>query len=233
MSFSDKIISLLNQKPGLTDREITDVLKGGEAHPSQVNSEARLLMQKGFLTRARRHDGKLGNFLTGTDLPAICPSSEISSTANAQADWFWEGNVQEKLASYLQRNGWNLVSVSNTASKEQGIDIHAVKMEKTLLIEVKGYPSKSYNDPKRSHERKKTSPTLQAGHWYSHAILKSMRMQTEYPEAQIVIGLPDFRRYRNLFEETKSSLDKLGFQVWGVDEEGKIENWESTRYEPA
>lgn len=225
MSFADKIISLLNQKPGLTDREITDVLKGSEAHPSQINSEARLLMQKGFLTRAKRHDGKLGNFLTGTDLPIVYPSSELSSSANAQADWFWEGNVQEKLASHLQRNGWALVSVSNTASKEQGIDIHAEKMGKTLLIEVKGYPSKSYNDPRRSHEKKKTSPTLQAGHWYSHAILKSMRLLTEYPEAQIVIGIPDFRRYRDLFKETKSSLDKLGFQVWGVDEMGKVENW--------
>ena len=81
-----------------------------------------------------------------------------------------------------------------------------------------------YNDPKRSGEKKKTPPTLQAGHWYSHAILKSMRLRTEDPEAQIVIGLPDFKRYRDLFTETESSLKKLKFQVWWVKKR-KIEKW--------
>ena len=153
------------------------------------------------------------------------PSNKNSSPKSAQDEWFWEGNVQAKLAGYLEENGWELVSVANTASRQQGIDIHAKKEGKTLLIEVKGYPSKMYNDPRRSGEEKRTSPTLQAGHWYSHAILKSMRLRTEYPKAQIVIGLPDFQRYRDLFTETESSLKELEFQVWGVDKKGKIEKW--------
>lgn len=153
------------------------------------------------------------------------PSNKVSSPESAQDEWFWEGKVQAKLANHLKENGYKLIRVADTASRQQGIDIHAEKEGKTLLIEVKGYPSEMYNDPRRSHETKKTSATLQAGHWYSHAILKSMRLQTEHPEAQIVIGLPNFPRYRALFNETKSSLEKLEVQVWWVDENEEVTKW--------
>jgi hypothetical protein len=42
-------------------------------------------------------------------------------------DWFWEGNVVEAIASFLERNGWLIVSKANTHAKERGVDIHATK----------------------------------------------------------------------------------------------------------
>jgi len=103
--------------------------------------------------------------------------------------------------------------------------IRATKSGMTLLMEVKGYPSVSYSDPNRAHEIKKTSPTLQASHWYAHAILKCMRLKTEYPDAKVAIGIPNFKRYRDLFEETKGSLEKIEIQVWSLNESGKVEIW--------
>jgi hypothetical protein len=50
-----------------------------------------------------------------------------------------------------------------------------------LLVEAKGYPSKNYRDPRRSGEVKPTNPTNQAQQWYSHALLKVVRLQTKNP----------------------------------------------------
>jgi len=66
-AFSDRIIELVRKTPGLTDRELTDRLKGPAAHPSQVNQEARLLERRGVLRRMRRHDGIIGNYMGGVD----------------------------------------------------------------------------------------------------------------------------------------------------------------------
>ena len=151
--------------------------------------------------------------------------ANVCASQLVQRDWFWEGNVQAMLVHHLEMSGWHLLSVSDTASKERGIDIHADRDAQILLFEVKGYPSTAYSDPKRAQEKKKTSPTLQSGHWYAQAILKAMRMKSSLPSAQIIIGLPEFKRYKDLFDETKSSLQLLGFQVWGVDKDGVVSIW--------
>ena len=76
-------------------------------------------------------------------------------------DWFWEGNVQEKLAKHLENQGYK-VTVTDTLSKSRGVDISAQKNLDKMLIEVKGYPSNKYvdgskqgQDPRKdSHDRK-------------------------------------------------------------------------------
>ena len=70
-----------------------------------------------------------------------------------------------------------------------------------------------YRDPRRADEQKRTNPTNQAQHWYSHALLKALRLQTAYPQAKVALAFPDFPRYRTLFDETKLSLAKLGIAV--------------------
>ena len=72
---------------------------------------------------------------------------------------------------------------------------------------------------------KPTNPTKQAQQWYSHALLKVMRLQTKHPEAMVALGLPDFPRYRALFEETHGGLKKLGVGLLSVRENGEVETW--------
>ena len=66
-------------------------------------------------------------------------------------------------------------------------------------MKAKGFPSTVYRDPRRAHERP-TNPTNQAQQWYSHALLKAMRLQAKHPEALVAMAFPDFPRYRALFE---------------------------------
>jgi hypothetical protein len=140
-------------------------------------------------------------------------------------DWFWEGNVVEALALFLAGEGWQIVSKANTHSKERGVDIHATRVNATLLVEAKGYPSKDYRDPRRAGQTKHTNPTSQAQQWYSHALLKALRLQTEYPSATVALAFPDFPRYRALFEETQIGLTKLGVALLTVQENGEVRKW--------
>jgi Holliday junction resolvase-like predicted endonuclease len=140
-------------------------------------------------------------------------------------DWFWEGNVVEMLARYLSSEGWLIVNKANTHSKERGVDIHASKGGATLLVEVKGYPSTNYRDPRRAEEKKPTNPTNQAQQWYSHALLKVIRLQTKHPSAKVALAFPDFPRYRALFEETRIGLETLGVAFLTVKENGDVHEW--------
>jgi hypothetical protein len=94
-----------------------------------------------------------------------------------------------------------------------------------LLVEAKGYPSKSYRDPRRANEQKSTNPINQAEKWYSHALLKALRLQTAHPHAKVALAFPDFPRYRKLFEETNLGLAKLGIAVLLVNADRVVWEW--------
>jgi hypothetical protein len=141
------------------------------------------------------------------------------------ADWFWEGNVVEAIARFLADDGWTIVGKADTHSKERGVDVHATRSGSTLLVEAKGYPAKTYRDPRRAGVAKPTNPTNQAQQWYSHALLKVMRLQAKHPEALVALGFPDFPRYRALFEETRGGLAKLGVTMLMVRADQSVETW--------
>lgn len=140
-------------------------------------------------------------------------------------DWFWEGNVVDAVARNLEAMGWIIENKADTRSKARGVDLRATKSGVVLLVEAKGYPSKSYRDPRRADEPKPTNPSNQAQQWYSHALLKVLRLQTEYPGAKVVLAFPDFPRYRTLFEETQTGLTRLGLAVLIVNASGELWAW--------
>jgi hypothetical protein len=147
------------------------------------------------------------------------------SDMDVTADWYWEGNVVEAIARFLVQDGWTIVGKADTHSKERGVDIQATRLGQTLLLEAKGYPSKNYRDPRRAGEVKPTNPTNQAQQWYSHALLKVMRLQTKHPDAVVALGLPEFPRYRALFEETRGGLARLGVALLTVRGDGTVTTW--------
>lgn len=137
-------------------------------------------------------------------------------------EWHTEANVQASVVTALAADGWRILSVANTATKEHGIDVIASRDGKTVGIEVKGYPSRGYADPSRAGEVKRTKPGTQAGHWYSQALLAAMRLCGMEPTWRSVIVLPDFPRYRDLHAETAGSLAAAQIEVWWVDRAGAV-----------
>jgi len=120
------------------------------------------------------------------------------------------------------REGWQIVSEADAASRQPGIDIVAAREAEELAIEVKGFPGRGFADPRRAHEHKRAHPSGQAKGWYGRAILAAMLTRSRRPHARSVIALPDFPRYRDLFEETAGSLQKCSIEVWWISEDGDV-----------
>lgn len=142
--------------------------------------------------------------------------------AESSEEWHTEANVQRSLVASLVAEGWRILSVANTATKEHGIDVIAVRDGQKVGIEVKGFPSRDYADPARANEVKRTRPSTQAGHWYSQALLAAMRLRGKQPAWRSVIALPDFPRYHDLHAETVGSLEAAQIEVWWVDQTGSV-----------
>jgi hypothetical protein len=140
-------------------------------------------------------------------------------------DWFWEGNVVDAVARSLTSKGWKIEFRADTHSKEHGVDLRALKSGSVLLVEAKGYPSTSYRDPRRANEHKPTNPANQAEKWFSHGLLKTLRLQTAHPQAKVALAFPDFPRYQTLFNETRLGLAKLGLAVLMVNSSGNLSAW--------
>jgi hypothetical protein len=180
---------------------------------------------------ARRHLGALGFKLHGdiehrdgtVDRPQgdDRPKRAFSVVPPVSQEWHTEEAVQAALVTWLASQGYSILSVANTATKQHGVDVIA-RREITFGFEVKGFPSKGYADPRRADEVKRTSPSTQAGHWYSQAILAAMRLRGREPEWKSCIALPDFPRYRDLYAETSGSLIAAEIAVYFVREDGSV-----------
>lgn len=142
--------------------------------------------------------------------------------------WPWEGHVQALFVSQLASHGWHVTGVADTSTKEHGVDVLAQKGERRLGAEAKGWPSRDYADPRRRGERKPTQPTLQAGHWYSQAVMKALMLLDSHPGRESLVVLPDFPRYRDLATRTATGLRAAGVHVIFVREDGTTtsETWE-------
>jgi Holliday junction resolvase-like predicted endonuclease len=181
---------------------------------------------------ARRHLAALGFEVFGeidsrASAPATPPVrlsvlSRSAGGADLAEEWHTEANVQAAVVTALAASGWRILSVANTATKEQGIDIIASRDGRTLGVEVKGFPSRGYADPARAGETKRTRPSTQAGHWYSQAVLAAMRLRGKEPTWRSVLALPDFPRYRDLHAETVGSLTAAQIEVWWVHTDGTV-----------
>lgn len=60
--FQESLAKCVEKSPGISDRQLSEVLLGKGVHPSRVNQEARLLVSRGILRRVRREDGRIGNY---------------------------------------------------------------------------------------------------------------------------------------------------------------------------
>ncbi|GGN96519.1 hypothetical protein GCM10010112_87820 [Actinoplanes lobatus] len=141
--------------------------------------------------------------------------------------WPWEGSVQAVFVDVLRRHGWAIDSEADTATKARGVDVLATRSGRRLGAEVKGWPSDGYADPRRAAETKRTQPSTQAGHWFSQALFKAMMLLDSHPGHETLMVLPDYRRYRDLTERTRTGRGLAGIHVVLVSPDGSFtsESW--------
>jgi len=126
--------------------------------------------------------------------------------------WFWEGNVQSKIVSFLVSQKYQILSVADTASHQTGIDIIAEKNGKKLWVSVKGYP--------RGTEKPNTS--TQSRHWFKQVIFDIIEYRERDKEALLTVAFPDFPTYRNLAKKITWFKAAVKFAYLWVKEDGSV-----------
>ena len=188
---------------------------------------------------ARQQLGRLGlHLVTVGPAPTVssptphvqgpAPVTERPTPADAHG-WPWEGHVQGLFASHLVRSGWILDGIADTATKAHGVDVLAHTDGRRRGAEVKGWPSKAYADPRRHAETKPTQPTLQAGHWFSQAIMKALMLLDSHPGHESLAVFPDYPRYRDLARRTSTGLQRAEVRIAFVRQDGSVvsDSWQA------
>lgn len=205
-TLGDKILRLLRHSPGLTDREITDRIKGQGEPQQAVNITCRNLQKKRLLDRRTRDDGLIGNWSKGDNKPASStrPPKPARISGDAGAGELSEDEIKKVLVDWLERDGW-LTEVA--WGSKRGIDIDARRGNERWIIEVKGPGSRN---PMRVN--------------YFLAILGETLQRMDDPNARYSIALPDMRQYRRLWERLPDlAKTRSGIDLILVDRKGAIE----------
>jgi len=177
MSLRSEILDLLSTSPGLTDREITNRLRGTDALQQPINIACRELENSGLLKRERNRlsDGFIGNYPTG----AIETFGTKEKNTKPTEEPLQEDAIKSVLEIYLRENGW---TTEIAFGKAPGADIIATRQSERWIIEVKGPGSR---DAMRVN--------------YFLAILGETLQRMDDPNTRYSIALPDLKQYRGLW----------------------------------
>lgn len=152
----------------------------------------------------------------------------MTSEWDKTQDWFWEGNVQERIIEYMKRNeGFRIDQSADPTTKERGPDILAKRrlsdgsFEKRRVA-VKGYPSDKYVEGQRKGQKKRTNPPTQARHWFSEALLELILAKSDDEDLQIALGFPNFKVYTNLVNRIRWLREKMELFCYIVTEDGQV-----------
>lgn len=183
----------------------------------QANSRCRQPEEEGLVKRRKVH-GKIHNFWIGGEGRGVKAAKRPSARKEEVEKkdyhdaWYWEGNVQATVVGYLAGQGYSVMSVADTASRQRGKDIEAVYEGKQVWVSVKGYPKR----------KKRTHHSTQAGHWFMNAVFDILEHRGEDEEAELGLALPDFPRYRDLAARIAWLQPLAKFTYYWVQETGEV-----------
>lgn len=147
---------------------------------------------------------------------------DVSAGWEKTEDWFWEGNIQSAIVDFMEKDEFEIISQTDTQSKQRGPDIVSKKNGKQRLVFVKGYPSTKYADGAKKGQKKRTRPDTQARHWFAQAIRDAILAKGDDSSLEIALGFPNIRTYRLLIRRSSWALEKLGFYCYLVDEDSRV-----------
>jgi hypothetical protein len=182
-TLKEQILEAARKRPGLTDREITDRIRGRREAQQPINQACRQMETAGRLQRRHRHDGLIGNYPTGVE-PRREKIASSPTTAkprlDLETDTLSEDAVKKILVDWLERHGW---SAEVAWGHTRGADCVATRGEEQWIIEVKGCGSRQ---PMRVN--------------YFLAVLGELLQRMNDPKARYSIALPNMKQFRGLWE---------------------------------
>lgn len=201
---ADRILAeLWRRAEGASDAHLAKLLN--VSHQT-VNATCHRMATQGLIARAPEN----GTIINRALLRERPKRREARLT---DASWFWEGNVQETAAAYLVGLGWAVVSMVDTASREQGTDIVLERSGTRLWVTVKGLPVSTA----------KTQAYTQARHYFAGALLDVVLWRQEAEgHVQFAVALPVFPTYQRLAKRARWLQEAVPFDFLWIGEDGTV-----------
>jgi hypothetical protein len=199
MALANRVVEEIERRPGISDRQLSEIIFGTPHRSTQINGECRHLENQGRLKRRKVGDAPVGNYpvrtppklkiafpppggrsglggSTGKEaapLPAPAPAAPVDGIVLS------EDQLKKVLQGWLEAQGW-IVKVA--WAKTPGIDLLARRGDQRWIIEAKGSGSL---DAMRVN--------------YFLGVLGETLQRMNDPEAAYSIALPDMKQFRNLW----------------------------------
>jgi hypothetical protein len=159
-----------------------------------------------------------------------------------QCDEFGENEVTQILKRLLEDAGCTIIYESNYGSRRQeGPDVVAYCGNSLLIIEARGVPTK-FKVKGKDRGKPKSERTInnQFRHYSEEVIAELMEREYEWNiepanrvekvlneinqkiSAKYIAVFGYHEKYINVLEKRKLALERLGYEVWLIDKEGKI-----------
>jgi hypothetical protein len=194
------IIQLLERNPGLSDAELAALIKGSRESPQYINQSCRSLVSKGIVSRKKRGDGLIGNWLAGEN--SLSTSNNRDSLIWSKNDFF-EKRIKQVLEKYLSSHGWEPEIAWGFT---HGIDIEARDGQRRWIIEVKG------SEP---------MDLMPVNSFVS--VLGKLLQRMDDPNAKYSIAFPDLEHFRRLWERLPDlAKRRTGISALFVDFKGGV-----------
>lgn len=201
-TMAERICLFLENNPGMTDREIADVIIGQSASQQPINSICRTLTSKGILVRRHRKDGLIGNYLLSMK-STFTPELENKTNPKKPNDNLSEDDIKKSLERWLIDDGWQ---VQVAAGHDHGVGIDARKGNLKWIIEVKG-----------------SGPLQPIRVNYFLGALGELLQRMDEADVSYSIAFPDIPQFRGLWERLPALAKKrIEISVLFVDAEGKV-----------
>jgi hypothetical protein len=154
-----------------------------------------------------------------------------------QYDEFREDEVTQILKRLLVDRGCTIIY----EGKLRDPDVIAYCGNSLLIIEAKGVPTKfKVMGRDKGKQKSKSTVRVQFRHWLAEVIAELMEREYEWHiesagwvkevlskisqkiSAKYIAILGYHKEYINVLERRKQALERLGYEIWLIDKEGKI-----------
>jgi hypothetical protein len=207
MKMRDEILRILAKFPaGLTDRELTDKIRGTGAPQQAINGTCNKLASKNLIKRGSVN-GRIRNYLPNQCSDITFDADDHGKTRETLSvdnhDNLSEDAIKHTLDNYLTKNGWEM---EIAWGRKQGIDIDAHRGKDRWVIEVKGHGSLS---------------AMRVN--YFLAVLGELLQRMNDKNAKYSIALPDISQFNNLWSRLPSlAKQKLNISCLFVGHDGSV-----------
>jgi hypothetical protein len=144
-----------------------------------------------------------------------------------EQDWFWEGNIQERVIEYMRdEEGFTILSPGHPAASEQGLEIVAERsldgVSVQRLVSVRGWPSQLYRRGPMQGQPRTIRPEVTARSWMAQATLDLALGRGASPDLELSLALPAMASYIRYLQRLRWFLSVARVTVYLVSQEGGV-----------